>query len=199
MSPVANWSNVRLIVVGPPRHVERFRKLARPYVADAKKPPPWLRRGKRQVFDPPDPLFTPDMLHGEGGDLFEEPVRRIGRHRLRAEYKFQARNDDGVEHFSDVSLRFPDLRFLVVWGDPNADSFGSAYVRNGAVTAYEVGDRRRGAIYNRHRREYGREFPDDDDDLFEWDAFSEMMDVAENRWRSVLMPRQRRVSRSRRR
>jgi hypothetical protein len=194
---MANWSNVRLIAVGHERDLARLRRLARPYLAEARKPPAWTRRPRGAPFDPPDPLFSSDMIHGEGGDLFEGPVTRLPGDLVLVVYHFQSRNDDGVEHFCGVSTRFPTVRFLVVWGDPNGDSFGSAYVRKGKATLYELGDRRRTAIYSRWRREYGAS-PDDDDEAYAWDAFSEMMDVAERRWDACLHPRTSRGPRGRR-
>jgi hypothetical protein len=193
---MANWSNVRLIAEGYERDLATLRRLAKPYLAEARQPPAWMRRPRGAPFDPPAPLFTADMIHGEGGDLFEGPVTRLSGDLVRATYHFQARNDDGVEHFRDVSTRFPTLRFLVVWGDPNGDSFGSAYVRKGKATLYELGARRRSAIYSRWRRTYGAS-PDDDDEGYAWDAFSEMMDVAERRWDACIHPRTRRRTRGR--
>ena len=188
---MANWSNIRLVALGPEGDVASLRRLARPYLAEARKPPQWMRRSPGKPFDPPDPLFRPDMMHGEGSDLFVlGPAERLSGHLMRDTYCFQGRNDDGVEHFCEVSTRFPNLRFVVVWADPNGDWFGSAYVRNGRATRYELGSRRRSAIYNHWRRKCGASL--DDDDWYAWDAYSEMMDVAQRRWETFILPRKKR-------
>jgi len=188
---MANWSNVRLIVFGPEPAVRGFRTQAHPYLVEARLPQARAFKAPRWPIDP-EPLFRDDMVRGEGRDLSEEPVEHLVGGMLRARYLFQARSDDGVEHFRAVSLRFPALRFLVVWGDPNADSVGSAYIRNGRAGVYEVGTRRRTAFYDRARRRWGRPVDDDADDDYVWEAYSDMMDAAERRWRHYMPARKRR-------
>ncbi len=179
---MANWSNIRLVVVGPEKEVVRFCAGAKASLPTRKSR---LGVAARQLPSGPEPLFRSDMIHGEGGSLFEEPLVRLSRARAQVQYVFQVPNDDGVDHFRKVSRSFPSLRFVLVWGDPNGDSFGSAYLRSGRAAKYEMGSRRKTAIYQKTMRRF-KAHEDDEDGSWEWDAFSEMMDAALRRWRTVL-------------
>src|SRR5687768_570233 len=135
---MANWYNVRWIAVGPERDVRQLRAVARPFVLLARKKPSWADNNVDAREDRA-PLFTADMIHGEGGNLFEEPLVHLTAGRAQTQYGFQVAGDDGIRHFTEVSRKFLALRFLLVWAD--AYSCGSAYVRKGRVGLYEMGNR----------------------------------------------------------
>ena len=181
---MANWLNIRLVAVGPDSEIARLRELAKPALTLARKKPVW-REDEAERDDAADAIFTSGMIHGEGADLSEEPLVRLVGRRAKANYWFQLANDDGVEHFKQVSLRFSALRFLVVWCDPNTDSVGSAYIRMGRAASYEMGTRRKAAMHTRARVQNGG-LVDDENDFWVWEAYSEMMDAAERRWARYL-------------
>jgi hypothetical protein len=85
---MANWSNIRLIAVGPQREIAGLRKIAKPFLALARKR--W-----RLLSDPPlaasnpVPLFSADMIFGECSHLIEEPTKRFVNGTVRAEHIFQ--------------------------------------------------------------------------------------------------------------
>ena len=102
---MANWSNLRLIVIGSPADVTLFRRAAGALEGhiDTKK----------------STVFIPDMEFGEGGDLQADAVTVFRRVYRQASYLFQGRNTDYVDHFKTVSRKFPTLAFVLVWSDPN--------------------------------------------------------------------------------
>ena len=137
---MANWCNVRLVVAGRRADVFQFSRLAR----------------KR-----PSSLFQPDMLYGEGGDLFSEWAEVLASNCLKKVYKFQVPNGDGLEHFQGVSQQYPALCFVLVYADANSDEYGSYFISRGRATDYPLPERLRNAVMRKHGVTY-----DDDDE--EW-------------------------------
>ena len=166
---MANWLNLRLEVSGPLSAVRKFR---------------------RSAGRPPSAVFPEDLAVGEGGDFGADPIQPFGSVFKTAPYRFQGCNDDYVEHFAAVSRSFPDLAFVLVYSDPNGDSHGSYLVLNGRRRRWELPVRvkkeilkrkykRAGVVDDRGRVDYDA----DEADFAEWEAFWEMMDVAEAHWR----------------
>ena len=134
------------------------------------------------------------MEEGEGRDLEAEPIKRLGAGFAKREYLFQAPNDDGVSHFRSVSKQFPGLYFVLGIADPNADAFGSAYIRVGKASRYWIGDRRQRTTMTRALERNGLNRNSDDDALFwvEAEAFDDMIALAIRRWQRPLERRLRR-------
>jgi len=102
-SAMANWCNARLIVVGQRSVVLHFSKQARTRKkAGAADLADWERYR-------PSSIFTPDMLVGEGKELSSERIERWTSEISRKKYLFQIRNDDGRDHFTEISRRFKSL------------------------------------------------------------------------------------------
>jgi len=156
---LANWCNVRLIVVGRRPVVLEFSKRARVQ---------------------PSSVFGPDMLQGEGQDLFAERMRRIGPHLSMKKYVFQVRNDDGLNHFREVSRRCSSLYFVLAYHDPNVGEYGSYLIRQGRSRAYAVPEGLIDSVLSRHGVDYDAD--DDENEGRYWEASWEIMDQAESRW-----------------
>lgn len=160
---VANWCNVRLVVVGTRKNVDRFKDAAR-----------------RRI----ETYFTPDMLEGESRDLSADRMCKAGQVRWQKTYRFQVRNGDGRQHFTRISKQYPHLWFILAFGDPNNDDNGSCLIRNGHGRTFIISNRAKDAVYRKHRHD-----PDDDSNENEnryWEAQSEMVDIAEQHWWSKI-------------
>ncbi len=172
---MANWLNLRLVVTGYPRDVAAFAKAA--------------GAPEGRIDTRKSSVFTREMEHGEGGDLEADRARVFRRRFRRASYRFQAANIDFTEHFVAVSSRYPRLAFTLVWSDPNGDSHGSDLLRAGRKRSWQVSGSQGEKIFMKHYRVAGvvsRNGEVDYDhpyaDAAEWEAFFEMMDVAEGHW-----------------
>src|SRR6185503_14105651 len=171
---MANWCNLRLLVTGLPDDIKPFRRAA------------GALSGRIDIKR--STIFTEEMEYGEGRDLEAEGVSRFRRRFQCAKFVFQGRNDDYADHFRMISRRFHRLAFVLVYSDPNADSHGSHLLRNGRQRWWNVPSRmretivrrqyiRNGAVDDKGDVDYDAEQADDAD----WDAFFEMMDVAERK------------------
>ena len=160
---MASWCNARLIVVGPRSVVLHFSRRAR-----AK----------------PSPIFTPDMLVGEAQELFSERIERWAARTYRKKYVFQVRSDDGRDHFQEISLKFTSPWFVLVFGDPDLNDYGSYVIRQGRSRSYSVPDKLKIEVMARHGAE---DITDDEDDWRFWDASWELMDLAQVHWDRFLL------------
>jgi hypothetical protein len=130
------------------------------------------------------------MLVGEGQPLFSERAITFGRGLRTKEYVFQARDEEGQDHFRKISRAFPELRFVYVysWDGWNEFSFGSYLISRGRVRGYRVPLR----LVERATRKHGLDDLPDDLSNDEWplkaemDAEQELMDVAEAHWKMAL-------------
>jgi hypothetical protein len=131
------------------------------------------------------------MLVGEAQGLFCERATRIGRDLLEKTYIFQVRasEEDGHEHFRNLSKRVPSIRFVYVygWDGWDAYSYGSYLICRGHIRSYRVPIRLVEKVMAKHGVDNN---PDD-----EWpyqpeiDAETELMDLAEARWKKWLLRR----------
>jgi hypothetical protein len=160
---MANWCNARLIVAGRHPDVLRIIRLARVQ---------------------PSTLFEPDMLNGEGGDLFSERLKTLEPGFAMKKYSFQIRNDDGRRHFCRVSRNFPALCFVLVYFDSNGDPGGSFFISRGRARGYVVPQELWKAVLSKHG---ATEDPDDNDDSTYWQASWELMDLAEAYWQQTIV------------
>ena len=178
---MANWCNAQLFIVGRPTHIARFRRLAGVPVArmGVKRPTPSaIARVSR--------VFRQDMLEGEAGRLFSERATRIGQDLVEKKYVFQACDEQGQEHFRDLSRRLPDLRFVYVygWDGWNEHSYGSHLICRGHIRTYRVPVR----LVEKAMVKNGM----DDNPHEEWpyqpeiDAEGELMDLAKAHWQKSL-------------
>jgi len=117
------------------------------------------------------------MLVGEAQGLSTTRMRRLGAGLYRKDMCFQVRNDDGVEHFREVSRHHRAIRFVLVFADPNLDDYGSAFIEKGATRRYRLSDAAKDATMDKHQVE-----EDGDDDPRFWEATRELMDTAERHW-----------------
>jgi len=153
---MANWTNSRLLVSGSRDAVMAF---------------------AAATHDPAKRVFRGDMLVGEASPLRRGPLERPGAGVYRKRYLFQVRNDSGLEHFGRVSRRYRRLSFVLVFADPNSDSYGSARIARGEMQEYDLSSRQIRAVWRKH----GVTDEDDDDWRF-WEASWELMDLAEAHW-----------------
>lgn len=153
---MANWINARLIATGPRDAVLAFAEAAR---------------------DETKRVFRADMLVGEASPVRRDRAERVEEGVYRKRFLFQVRNSTGLEHFVRVSKRNRRLSFVLVFGDPNTDSYGSALIARGEAQEYDVTARQTRAMYRKHRVTD----EDEDDERF-WEASWELMDLAEARW-----------------
>ena len=156
---VANWCNARLIVVGQ-----------RPDVVEL----------SRHARSRPSSLFEPDMLEGEGQDLFAERMETLGRGLSKKKYVFQVRNDDGHDHFREISRRYRSLWFVLAYHDPNSGEFGSYFIRQGRSRVYLVPE----DVITSVMSTYGVDYDSDDEEneCRFWEASWAVIDMAESRW-----------------
>jgi hypothetical protein len=124
------------------------------------------------------------MLHGEGDDLRSERIETLEPGLAKKVYRFQVRNDDGHEHFCQVSRRFPTLCFVLVYWDPHNPPSGSFLIARGRARRYELPDEVCEAVMARHG--YSAD-SDDGDEWRYWEASWELMDLAEAHWQRALM------------
>jgi hypothetical protein len=155
---MANWTNARLIVTGPRDAVVAFAAAAR---------------------DETKRVFRGDMLAGEAVPLRKHRAERVGEGVYRKRFIFQIRNDYGVQHFVRVSKRYRRLTFVLVFGDPNGDYYGSARIARGEGQEFEVTPRQARAIFRKHKVTL-----EDEDEWRFWEASWELMDLAEAHWTS---------------
>jgi hypothetical protein len=172
---MANWCNLRLIATGHANDLKPFRLAA------------GALRGRIKARH--SDIFTEEMEYGECGDLEADGIRRFRGQLRSAVYRLQGRNTDYVEHFRYLSQRFPRLAFVLVVSDPNSDIHGSYCLLNGRRRWWSVPHRVERQIFARRYREYGAvdengtvDYDHEYADVAEWDAFFEMMDVAEAKW-----------------
>jgi hypothetical protein len=164
---VANWVNARLIAAGDRLAVLRFSRRAR---------------------ISPSSIFRPDMLVGEGQDLFSERMQRWAPDVFAKKYLFQVRNDDGRDHFLEVSPRFEALCFVLVFGDPYG-SYGSYLIRQAHYRCYSVSQQKVDCVQSKHGVVDQADDAADEEDWRFWEASWELMDIAEVHWRRfVLQP-----------
>ena len=177
---MANWCNLRLVVTGHARDLAPFRRAA------------GALRG--HIDTSRSTVFTEDMEYGEGGDLAADGLTRFDGDLRRAKYRFQGRNDDYVDHFRDVSRRYPRLAFILVVSDPNSDDNGSYLLRNGRRRWWPMPLRLHEKLFARHLRTWhavpdgspidfdALDHADNRVDYAYWDAMFEGMDVAQAKW-----------------
>jgi hypothetical protein len=122
-------------------------------------------------------VFRADMLVGETSPVRRDRVERVGDGLYRKRFLFQVRNGSGLEHFIRISKRYRRPSFVLVFGDPNTDSYGSALIARGEAQQYDVTTRQTRAIFRKHRVAD----EDEDDERF-WEASWELMDLAEAHW-----------------
>jgi hypothetical protein len=163
---MANWSNVRLLIAGRRSDVLCFSRLA-------------LAR--------PSAVFESDMLAGEAQELFSERAERLDTNRLSKVYKFQVRNGDGIQHFRRVSRQHPALCFVLTYGDPNFDDYGSYFIFEGRVRKHNISNRRKAAVMASHGVTGKDDVDDVDDDWRFWEASRELMDLAEAHWQPSVL------------
>jgi len=179
---MASWCNARLVVVGRPTDVTRFRHLAGVPVALLGVTPLTPSADARAAR-----VFRGDMLVGEAQGLFCERATRIGKGLLKKIYVFQASDEDGQEHFRDLSRLWPTLRFVYVYGLDgwNEYSYGSHLICRGHIRSYRVPIR----LVEKAMAKHGV----DDNPNDEWpyqpeiDAEAELMDLAEAHWKESLL------------
>jgi len=126
----------------------------------------------------PSCLFQPDMRQGEGANLTCTRVAKLGSNLLKKIYSFQVRNDDGLEHFRRVSRRYRTLCFVLSYGDPNGDDYGSYLILNGRSRSYKLSGRQKETVMARH----GVAGDVDDDEWRFWEASSELIEMAAAHW-----------------
>ena len=177
---MAERCNARLIVAGPGLAVERFRRTANVGLSThGSKSRLKTARAWR--------IFRGDILVGEAQEIFSEKAARIGPDVFAKKYVFRASSDDGQEHFRLISQFYPDLSFVYIygWDGWNEFSYGSYFIRRGAMRSYRVPVR----LISRTLAKYGA----DDNPNDEWpygpeiDAEHELMDLAETRRTKWLM------------
>lgn len=189
-----NLCNVKLIVAGSEPEVRRFMRAATHNRG---------RRGrKRAVFS----LAVGGKLGGDRVadappellDPWRDKPERRGRGVLRVVYGFQTAWAPPDEWIVAVATRFPALVFVLGWVEPNMDMAGSLIAGRDSTRRYELGARRKAAIYRKHHRRWdtwvrtGEVIEDDDNDLFaDWDADVEVMEVVVARWDSLVRQRTR--------
>lgn len=151
---MSNWTNCRLLVVGPKTAVIRFARMAR-----AK----------------PCPVFAPDMLCGEGKDLTADRMERVGPHQYQKCYQFQTADDDGIGHFQSISRIYPGINLLLVFADPNSGEVGSCFLHAGRARHYILPGKKLDVIFTLH----GYDHEADDNEVEYWEALGAAMDAAQ--------------------
>jgi hypothetical protein len=161
---MANWCNARLIAVGPRERVEAFAAIAR---HDAAR------------------IFRADMLVSESSPVRRDRTERVADGTYRKRFYFQVRYDTGLQHFVRISKRHRRPSFILVFGDPNVDEYGSALISRGKARQHTVTRRQADVIWKKHGVD---ENLDDEDEWRFWDGFADLMDLAEAHWTPVLAP-----------
>jgi hypothetical protein len=119
------------------------------------------------------------MLIGEAQALFSERIEKFQNRLAQKTYIFQIRNDDGRDHFRQLSKRQAKLHFILVFADPNVSDFGSYFIRRGRARKYSIPDSTYECIMAKHNVDY-----DSEDDSAYWEATWELMDRAQRYWKS---------------
>lgn len=163
---MANWCNVRLVLSGLRSAVLEFSRRAR---------------------SRPSSYFEPDMLAGEAQELFSERIRNLDKSLYQKVYKFQVRNDDGRNHFQELSKQHTNLCFVLVYADPASGDFGSYLIRQGRTRKYSIPQKTKEAVMAKHGVDY-----DYDDDSPYWEASWELMDLAHDHWRGSILTKMKR-------
>jgi hypothetical protein len=122
------------------------------------------------------------MLEGEAQELFSERIRNLGKGLYQKTYKFQVRNDDGRDHFQQLSKQHTNLCFVLVYADPASGGFGSYLIRRGRTRTYSIPDKRIEAVMAKHGVDYGS-----DDDSPYWEGSWKLMDVAQDYWQGSIL------------
>jgi hypothetical protein len=159
---VANWSNARLIVIGCHPAVLEFSRKAR---------------------NNPPSIFTSDMLVGEAQELCSERIERWHPGLSRKKYVFQVRNDDGRDHFREISREFKSLHFILVFDDGGDGKFGSYLIRDGHCRTYSIPQKLVNAVLAKHK---AVEILNDEDYFEYFEACWELMDLAQAHWERLL-------------
>ncbi len=73
------------------------------------------------------------MLYGETVKLNSQRMVRVLNRWFHKRYYFQVCADEGFSHFRMISKKYPNLFFLVTYGDPNSGDAGSAYIHCGHI------------------------------------------------------------------
>jgi hypothetical protein len=176
---MANWCNLRLVVTGHATDVARFRRAAGALTG--------------RIDTTHSQVFTEDMEYGEGGDLESLGLSRVDGDLRAASYIFQGRNTDHIEHFVEVSRRYPRLAFVLVVSDPNHPDNGSFLIRKGRKGWWALPWSVHLRLFAEFLREYDAVPPgtidfdnidheDETVDMAYWDAAFKGMDVAQARW-----------------
>jgi hypothetical protein len=177
---LANWCNIRLSVFGEPAAIEPFRKAAGALEGRI--------RTKRSS------IFLPEMEFGEGGDLTAGGVSPFRRRYQRAEYRFQGRNTDHLDHFQEIARRYPSLAFVLTYSDWNGDEHGSHLLLGARTRSWWVPGTTRSRIVRSFYRKYncvdarGRiDWEGTYSDLADWEAFGQMMGLAARKWDAAVV------------
>lgn len=158
---MANWCNVCLVLLGRRSAILDF-----------------SRRAQKR----PSTYFEPDMLVGEAQELLSERIRNLGKGQYQKIYKFQVRNDDGRNHFQQLSKQHTSLCFVLVYADPASGDFGSYLIREGRTRKYSIPQKTKEAVMAKHGVDY-----DSDNDSPYWEASWELMDLAQDHWRGSIL------------
>jgi hypothetical protein len=126
------------------------------------------------------------MLEGEAQELFSERAKSMETGILRKVFKFQVRGDDGLGHFQRLSRQRQHraLCFVLVYGDPNIDDYGSYLIWHGDFERYKISRREQSAVMKRHRVTGNG---DDEEEGRFWEASWELMDLAEGHWQPSVL------------
>ena len=197
-----NLCNVRLVVTGRQADVRKFVDAVRERV-------PREHRRKRAIlsFSTLAPVKVTRgtrnrAVKAPAGpyDAWREGPAEVRRGLFSVTYGFQTALSPPADWLFTASATFPSLVFVLGWLEPNLDMTGSVIAGLGSTRSYELGRRRKGAIYRKHQRrwakwvEQGEVSEDNDIELFsDWEADDEVMDVLVARWAKVVQNRVRRA------
>jgi hypothetical protein len=160
---MANWCNVRLVVIGPRPSVAVF---------------------AQQAKTAPAQIFRSYMLVGESGELISERMEKFGSAASKRTYSFQGRSDDGLNHFKALSRTYPELRLILAFGEAGDDRRGSYLVRRGRVRKFTFPQPLWDQILAKHG--YGPESGDDGEYWKYCEAEWEALDVSVAHWERVV-------------
>jgi hypothetical protein len=159
---VADWSDVRLVVLGKKADVTAFN-----------------RRAKARPLS----VFDPNMLAGENTELWAERMQQLNEGLYGKRYIFQVRNDDGREYFTDLSRQFPSLRFVLTWDYSGDGEIASCLIQRGRSKLYVLTDRQIERVLVAHGYDLKGNATDEVDQWLRFiDARSELRDRAEKWW-----------------